>query len=115
MPCHAQGASAIRDARRAPGTEHKSFVAAGRVPLGDECTEGPDGLAYDATCEFVHAVPDPLDDFHTFAICEIAPGERRVVRLYHFGGQCRDLAQDTRVFPRARFSKLAIALPRYWP
>lgn len=86
-----------------------------RVPLGDECTEGPDGLAYDAVCDFVHAVPDPLDDFHTFAICEIAPGERRVVRLYHFGGRCRDLAQDTRLFPRARFSKLAIALPRYWP
>lgn len=85
-----------------------------RVPLGDECNEDELGLAYDAVCDFVHAVPDPLDDFHTFAICEIAPGERRVVRLYHFDGQCSDLAQDSRLFPRARFSKLAIALPSYW-
>ncbi|MEZ4252324.1 MAG: hypothetical protein R3B99_29270 [Polyangiales bacterium] len=86
-----------------------------RVPLGDSCTKNEELLAYDATCNFVHAVPDPLDDFHSFAICETAPGERRVVRLYHFDGQCRDLAQDTRLFPRARFSKLAIALPRYQP
>lgn len=73
------------------------------------------GLAYDATCTFIHAVPSPLHDTDSFAICETSPGERRVVRLQHINGECADLAQDTRLFPRARFSKLAIALPRYQP
>jgi hypothetical protein len=85
-----------------------------RVPLGDRCVENEEALDYDATCTFVHAVPHPLHDTDSFAICEVAAGQRRIVRLRHIDLTCIDLVEDTELFPRARFSKLAIALPSYW-
>ena len=85
-----------------------------RVPLGDTCDEGSDALPYDATCEFVHAVPHPLHDTDLFAICSWASGERRVLRMEHISQTCHDLIEQRDVFDSARIPRLAIALDDYW-
>lgn len=85
-----------------------------RVPLGDRCRQNADLLDYGAVCDFIHAVPSPLHDMDSFALCDLGSSQRRIVRLRHIDDTCFDLIDDAGVFSRARFSKLAIALPDYW-
>ncbi len=83
-----------------------------RVPTRDSCQTYPDGLAYDVTCDYLHAVADPLSFSSSFAICEHGT-QRRIVRLQS-AGDCYTIVEQSEVYPNARISRLAIAQASLW-
>ena len=84
-----------------------------RVGPGDYCREFMDGLEYDVTCDFVHAVPDPTKETATFAICDYGGGQRRVVRIQS-SERCETLVEQTAVASDMRLWALALAQSSYW-
>jgi len=85
-----------------------------RVPLSERCREFPDGLGYDVTCEYLHAVADPSLNTSSIAVCSHGSGERRLVRVQSFG-DCYTIVEQSEVYERARISGLAIAQTSFWP
>ena len=85
-----------------------------RVPLRERCQEFPDGLDYDVTCEYLHAVADPQLNTSSIAVCQHGPGERRIVRVHSHGG-CYTIVEQSAVYADARISRLGLAQTTFWP
>lgn len=83
-----------------------------RVPLRDECDNGPDRLPYETTCEFLDATADPPLNTSSIAICRDAAGERRIVRV-HFG-TCWPVVQQEQVHADLRISGIAVGAQTFW-
>ena len=99
--------SRVWDVNHAP--DDPDFV---RLGLGTFCESYDDGADYDGSCEFLQAVPDPAVFDRTLALCAHAGG-RRITRV-RATGNCLDIVEDGAIYPSARISDLALALPTYW-
>lgn len=84
------------------------------MPDGDVCTEGDDGLAYDVTCDFAHAVPDPTTAGKVFALCVVGE-DRRLVHMRSAGESCATVVEHADLFDGARIWRLGVALDAYAP
>ncbi len=83
-----------------------------RLGSGDECTLYDDGLDYDVSCDFLHAVPDPTVFNQKLVLCDYVDG-RRIARM-RVGSRCLDILEQDDIFDSARIARLALALPTYW-
>ena len=84
-----------------------------RVPLSESCDRFLDGRDYDVTCEYLHAVADPVLNTGSIALCQHASGERRIVRLGLIG-DCVTVVEQSDVYEGGRISRLALAQDSFW-
>lgn len=89
-----------------------SGAADQRLGPGNHCDAFDDGLPYDVTCDYLHAVPDPTVFNQMLVLCDHAGG-RRITRMRAVD-RCLDLIEQDALFDSARIARLALALPTYW-